>query len=175
AGRPMHPVRSRDQSDQVAPSAHIVVLRVFRARAAPGGLRTVPPVVRISVQFVLRDSGRTPSPPGPRPAVPPRRGGNSPVPRTRGHRDGPTAVRPAGAGTRRTGGTGPAPRAATPRVGVDGHQARAVPESPAACLHPAADIVTGGRGTTGMDTPPWRAGRDRPQCGRVRLRQREPP
>src|SRR5699024_10509756 len=97
-----------------------------------------------------------------------------PIPHTRGSGNDPTVVRATGDGRRRTGGTGPASRATTPRVGVDGHQTRAVPKSARACVRRTADPVADGGGTPGMGAPSRWAGRDRSRCNRVRFRQRAP-
>src|SRR5699024_8424643 len=127
-----------------------------------------------SVQFVLRNSGRTPRATGPWPAVTPRCGRDRRLPRPRGCGDGTAAYRtpPTHGRARRTGRAGTAPPTAATGIGVDGHPTHAVAEPDAARLRADHDAVTGGSNPTRLGAPSRWAARDRTRRVGVRFRQR---
>src|SRR5581483_1367194 len=135
AGGLRRPVHARREPHEVAPGAHLLVLRDLRPLLGPPRLPPLPPAVQLSVQLLLQRRGRAPRPPAAGAAHPPHGGRDLPLPRARGRlhagaagwrrRRAPGAARP-------DRGAGPAPRAAAPGAVAHRPQARARLQSAAA-------------------------------------------
>ena len=127
AGRSADPVDAGCEPGEMAPRPYHLVLRAIPARRALPGLPALPPGLRLSVQFLLRQRRTASRPPPARPSDPPGRRRNhrlSPPRRCRRGEIFPDR-RPGRFGeTAAAGGSRPQPRTAASGIDADRHPAR---------------------------------------------------
>ena len=126
-GRSADPVDAGRQPGEMAPRPYHLVLRAIPARRALPGLPALPPRLRLSVQFLLRQRRTASRPPPARPSDPPERRRDhrlSPPRRCRRGEIFPDRRRGRAGETAAAGGSRPQSRAAASGIDADRHPAR---------------------------------------------------